>query len=151
MSLKVEIRPMTEADVPEWGRMRIALWPACAGIENETEMAGILAAGNDALVLIALSGRRAIGFAELSERDCVEGCDEGPAAYLEGWYVAPGYRESGVGRALVDAAIDWANERGRSWLGSDVEIDNLVSQAAHAALGFEETGRIVTYRMNVRS
>ena len=90
---------------------------------------------------------KAVGFAEISERSVVAGAGNGPAAYLEGWYVDPGVRRCGVGAALVAAAADWARQQGYRYFGSDVELANTVSQKAHEALGFAETGRVVTYAM----
>lgn len=39
------------------------------------------------------------------------------------------------------------NGRGCAELASDTALDNLAAQAAHLALGFEETERVVFYRM----
>jgi aminoglycoside 6'-N-acetyltransferase I len=40
----------------------------------------------------------------------------------------------------------WARERGFRELASDALLENTVSHAAHAALGFEEVERAVKYR-----
>ena len=44
----------------------------------------------------------------------------------------------------------WARALGYSELASDAEIDNTVSIAAHRALGFEETDRIVCFLKKLR-
>ena len=67
-------------------------------------------------------------------------------AYLEGWYVEPGSRRQGVGRALVAAAEQWAIEQECTEFGSDALLDNLTSAAAHRALGFEETVQLRCFR-----
>lgn len=140
-----DIRPMRDNETEAWGRLRHKLWPDCPPSESAAEAAEFLA-GHSAvkLVLFALENETAIGFAEISERSVVDGC-EGAQAYLEGWYVAPEYQGKGVGGALIAAAAVWARAAGYDYLGSDAELDNLVSQKAHAALGFKETGRVVTY------
>lgn len=97
-------------------------------------------------------GGRTAGFVEASLRtDYVNGTDSSPVAFLEGIYVAPQYRRQGVGRQLVAAVVSWARERGCSELASDAPLDNVVSHAMHAALGFEETERVVYFRKRLAS
>ena len=71
------------------------------------------------------------------------------AAFLEGWYVVPGMRRRGVGRALVAAAENWGRIQGCSEFASDMRIDNLDSAAAHHALGFIETGQLRCFRKDL--
>lgn len=143
------IRPISENDVSEWGRMRTALWPDCPAEENAQEAQNYFKGGDLKLVLVALIGSEYVGFAEISERNIVDGCDDGPAAYLEGWFVERRFRKQGIGGALLNSAAKWAADQGYDWMGSDAELHNQNSIAAHAALGFEETGRIVTFRRRV--
>jgi aminoglycoside 6'-N-acetyltransferase I len=86
-----------------------------------------------------------VGFLELSVRNYAEGCT-GTTPYVESWYVDPGGRGKGVGRLLVEAAEQWARERGYEELASDTELENRASHAAHQAVGFEEVERAVHYR-----
>ena len=58
----------------------------------------------------------------------------------------PECRRRGVARALVDAIVDWARGEGLSEFASDALLDNTVSHAMHAALGFAETERVVYFR-----
>ena len=87
-----------------------------------------------------------LGFAELSIRNIVDGCATDHVAYLEGWYVVPESRRKGIGRALIRAAEQWAVRLGCTEFGSDAEIDNEVSHVAHLRSGFQETGRVRTFR-----
>ena len=92
----------------------------------------------------------AVGFAEANLRhDYVNGTQSSPVGYLEGLFVEADWRRHGVGRALVAAVAQWTRERGCSELASDAALDNLVSQAAHLAYGFEETERVVYFRQRV--
>ena len=91
------------------------------------------------------------GFISFSLRPWAEGCDSSPVPYLEGWWVAPELRRSGVGRALVAAVEQWCREQGYTELGSDVELDNDISLRAHAALGFEPTLRVQFFRKRLDS
>ena len=65
--------------------------------------------------------------------------------FVEGVYVAPGWRRRGVARALFEAIGDWARARGCRELASDALLDNVASQQAHRALGFRETERVVYF------
>jgi aminoglycoside 6'-N-acetyltransferase I len=65
------------------------------------------------------------------------------------WYVAAAHRRSGVGAALVRASEAWARAQGCVEFASDVEIENAVGIAAHLALGFAETDRVVCFRKDL--
>jgi aminoglycoside 6'-N-acetyltransferase I len=98
-------------------------------------------------VLIAEDdGGKLVGFAELSIRNYAEDCVTDRVAYLEGWYVVPGARRKGVGRALIAGAEQWGKGQGCTEFASDAVIDNEISAAAHRALGFTETVRIRCFR-----
>jgi aminoglycoside 6'-N-acetyltransferase I len=144
----VQVRSATPGDKADWLRMRHALWPDEGGghaDEIERYFAGQLNLPLE--VLLAFDGLgRAIGFAELSIRAYAEDCVTDRVAYLEGWYVHPSSRRTGVGRALVLAAESWARAQGCTEFGSDALIDNDTSLVAHLALGFEETVQIRCFR-----
>ena len=91
----------------------------------------------------------AIGFAELSIRPYAEGCETDRVGFLEGWFVEAPHRGKGVGRALVAACWDWARAQGCTEFGSDADLTNTDSHAAHLAVGFEEANRIVCYRKSL--
>jgi aminoglycoside 6'-N-acetyltransferase I len=131
--------------------MRQLLWPAAPG-EHAGEIARYFAGEYPLLdeVLVACDGEgRPIGFAELSVRSHVDSCESLGVGYLEGWFVDEAFRRQGAGAALIAAAERWARGRGCTEFGSDVEIQNDVSAAAHRALGFEETSRVITFRKSL--
>ena len=149
--MDVTVRPVTRADTASWLRMREALWPGDPGEharEIERFFGGALHEPLAVLMASAEAGE-ALGFAELSIRNYAEDCATNRVAYLEGWYVEPHARRRGVGRALVRAAESWGRAQGCSEFGSDAEIDNDVSAAAHKALGFDETARIRCFRKDL--
>jgi aminoglycoside 6'-N-acetyltransferase I len=129
--------------------MREALWPGEPELASEIDaflQGGEVQATDLSAVFVSetVSGQRT-GFLELFVRNYAEGC-VGPTPYVEGWYVEPAVRGSGVGRALVGAAEEWARQHGFSELASDTQLENEASQRAHEALGFEEVERIVHFR-----
>ena len=86
------------------------------------------------------------GFVEAGSRPYAEGCDTTPVGYVEAWYVDEDLRRRGYGRALLQAAEDWARLRGYREMASDALIDNETSHRAHVASGYAEVERIVTFR-----
>lgn len=124
--------------------LRLALWPD-SPIE---ELKATVAAQPEYLVLAVLDGDRPIGFAEIGlRRDYVNGCDTSPVAFLEGIYVDPAHRKQGVARALVAEALAWARRQEVSEFASDALLENTASHAFHQAIGFEETERVVYFRL----
>ncbi len=142
------IMPMAATDAKDWVAMRTALWPEGDAAEHAAEIMDLLAKPDQRLNLIARDrDGTTLGFAEVSVRhDYVNGCITSPVAFLEGIYVLPAARRSGVGRALVAAVEQWAKDKGYSELASDALIENGQSQMMHAALDFEETERVVYFR-----
>lgn len=144
----VVIRPVRESDAADWERMREALWPSAPG-EHAGDIASFFSGArrDPAEVLLAVDDAgRALGFAEMSIRPYAEGCDSGHVAYLEGWFVEEPARRMGVGTALVQAVEEWGRAQGCTELGSDAEIQNGDSLAAHRSVGFTEVERIVCFR-----
>jgi aminoglycoside 6'-N-acetyltransferase I len=144
-------RPLELRDRRAWAEMRAALWPEAdaAELAHETvkHFAGVKAA-DEVWVSEEVTGRL-LGFLELSLRAYAEGCASSPVPYIEGWYVTAEARHLGVGRALVEAAENWARLRGYKEIASDAVLENDASHAAHRSLGFEEAVRIVCYRKSL--
>lgn len=155
------IRIITAADRQGWTGLRRALWPHRSRRELEedadiffrSQKAGRFRRnGMIATVLVAeLATGNLVGFAEVDLRPYADGCQSYPVGYLEGWFVAPGTRRMGIGRALVEAAEAWAGQQGCVEMASDTEITNRSSRLAHAALHYGEVGRLVHFRRDLRS
>jgi aminoglycoside 6'-N-acetyltransferase I len=142
---RLRLSPATETTVTA---MRQALWPQEDADEIARETAGLLSR-DDYAVFGAADGDRLVGMIEVGQRDVAESCTTSPVGYIEALWVAPDFRRRGVARALVAAAIGWSRQRGCRELASDAELGNTISQAMHAALGFTETERLVTFRMSL--
>ncbi len=147
----INVRPVTPADAGAWVRMRLALWPEeAASVEPEVPQFFAGELKEPLAVLMAFDAAGApLGMAELSIRNYAEDCVTDRVAYLEGWYVEPHARRRGVGRALVEAAEAWGRQQRCTEFASDALLDNAVSAAAHAALGFTETVQIRCFKKDL--
>lgn len=143
------VRAVTPRDSDAWLRMRHALWSEDSEADHRAEIDRFFRGElrEPLAVLLAEDGSgHVVGLAELSIRSIAEGCTSGRVAYLEGWFVEPAARRRGVGRALVAAAERWGRDQGCTEFASDTQVDNLVSRAAHHALGFSEVETIRCFR-----
>ena len=142
----VEISELRPSEHDAWRRLRQLLWPNETAEDLEEGQRWILDDPRRNAVFVArAAGGELVGFIEASLRDWAEGCRTRPVGYIEGWYVAPELRRQGVGRRLVEAAEQWARSRGCTEMGSDAELSNAPSHRAHAALGYGEVERVVSF------
>ena len=141
------VRQYAEDDRAEWLRMRLSLWPDSTKADAVAWMSRADAA---TFVGASVNGSGLAGFLEVGMRAYADGCDTSPVAFLEGWYVDPEARRTGVGASLLAAAEGWVRERGLQELASDSELENARAYAAHLAVGFEEVERCIRYRKDLR-
>jgi GNAT superfamily N-acetyltransferase len=88
----------------------------------------------DYLLAAPDSGPEPAGVCQLRYRLSVwTGADD---CWLEDLYVTDGARRSGLGRALVEAALERARERGCKRVELDVNEENLDAIAFYVSLGF---------------
>ncbi len=142
------IRPAPPADSPQWLALRLALWDNHTEEEMLAEMK-TLRQNPQQVVFLAEENSGLIGFAETSLRKYADGCDTSPVGYLEGWYVAPEHRRTGIGSALVRAAETWARAQGCHEMASDTWLENETSIRAHLHLGYEEAERLVHFTKKI--
>lgn len=144
------VRRVIEKDASDWFRLRKMLWDESTDEEHRREMRDIFEHTETQLILVAeTSNGKLIGFLEASVRPFVEDCHSDHVGYLEGWFVEPDFRQSGIGRKLVKTAEDWARGKGCEEMASDAEVGNELSLMAHQNLGYEETSRLVHLRKNL--
>lgn len=154
----IPIRSAEPADAAQWTALRAALWPDQDRASLAAEVARFFAEPESRrgampeAVLVATDAdlpNELVAFAEVSRRPYAEGCETSPVGFLEGWYVVPGRRRQGIGRALVAAAEAWAQALGCREFASDALAENSVSAMAHRALGFEEVEVIRCFRKDL--
>ena len=77
----------------------------------------------------------AVGTATGAEYDAEPGI-----GHVYAMWVAPDARSAGVGRALLDAVVEWAKDRGCGRLVLNVTETNAAARVFYGACGFVETG-----------
>jgi ribosomal protein S18 acetylase RimI-like enzyme len=88
--------------------------------------------GRDTTVL--LGGTGPDGLAVLRFRPAIWA--DAPECYLAELYVAPALRGQGLGRALMEAAIEVARNRGAAWMDLGTSEDDVAARALYESLGF---------------
>jgi aminoglycoside 6'-N-acetyltransferase I len=145
----VIIIPAQHEHLLAWAEMRAELWPGDTAEGHTNDAAALYLCGHpDRIAFVAMGDdERVAGFAEATlRRDYVEGCHTSPVVFLEGIYVVPVARKSGIARALSDAVAEWGSTRGASEYASNALLENANSHAFHAAIGFAETERVVFFK-----
>ena len=146
------IRLARESDAPELAEMCALLWPDRSREEHLREVGQKIASGRSGTLPVVLliaeeEDGKVSGFIEVGLRSHADGCETArPVGYIEGWYVREAQRGKGIGRELMQAAEEWCRQQGCTEIASDALIDNLPSQRAHSALGFEIVDRCVHYK-----
>ena len=130
------LRLASPADAPAFGRLLHAFnvefdepTPAAALI---AERAAPLIESGEVTVLLAGDGPD--GFAQLRFRPSLyTGALD---AYLEELYVLPERRSHGLGRALLEAAMEHAKQRGAAHIDLGTSEDDVAARALYESAGF---------------
>jgi ribosomal protein S18 acetylase RimI-like enzyme len=98
----------------------------------------------DAPTYVAESDGRVVGMVTL----CVFRTLTGPKAYLDHLVVAPDRRRRGIGRALVEYAIEQARAAGASRIDLTANTEKKAGQALYRSFGFHERDT-ASFRLNL--
>jgi ribosomal protein S18 acetylase RimI-like enzyme len=88
----------------------------------------------DVVVLLAGEAPEGDGFAQLRYRGQIY--SDAPAAYLEELYVRPPRRGQGLGRALLEAAMETAREHGADMIDLGTAETDTVARGLYESAGF---------------
>jgi aminoglycoside 6'-N-acetyltransferase I len=129
--------------------MRSVLYSSLSDEFHKEEMEKIFNSSEWYCQFIEDKNNYVLGFIELSSRNVVDGCLSSPVAYLEGLYLKSEFRGKGLGKKIINIIINWCREKGFSELATDTELNNSEAQEFFQAVGFQETYRIVEFRIEV--
>jgi aminoglycoside 6'-N-acetyltransferase I len=139
------IRRAAREDKPGWLRLRQGLWPEAPREYLEFDQEARLTDPDYVIFVASGADQNLVAFIEAGLRDHGEGCETSPVGYIEAWYVDEHIRGQNVGADLVQAAEQWAREKGCTEMASDTWLENAASIAAHLSLGYEEWERLVHF------
>jgi aminoglycoside 6'-N-acetyltransferase I len=142
----MQVRPYRGADLTEWLRLARSLFPNSTTDELSGDMQRYQSRQDYEIFVVERADGTLAGFVEVGSRPYADGCDTSPVGYVEAWYVDPDVRRSGLGRALLGAAEDWARSRGYKEMASDALLGNDGSLEAHLRAGYQVVDRIVQFR-----
>jgi len=130
------VRPATDADAPAIGRLLYDFNteyedPTPAPERIATRVRELLAGGDTAVLL---GGDGPDGLAVLRFRPSL--WSEALECYLAELYVAPAHRGRGLGRALMNAAIELARSRGADYMDLNTAETDVAARSLYESLGF---------------
>jgi GNAT superfamily N-acetyltransferase len=98
-----------------------------------------------ALVMVAESDGQVIGLCTV--QTLISTVEGGPVGLLEDMLVARHCRRQGIGQALLQAALEWAADRGLTRLQLLAEADNRSALEFYSKCGWKKTGLIGLRKM----
>ncbi|MBO9136263.1 GNAT family N-acetyltransferase (plasmid) [Rhizobium sp. B230/85] len=144
--MSILIRKMQRTDSDLWAAMRSRLWDRLSVEEHSADIERLWNGEKGNGYIAQTPDRTAVGFAEISIRDYANGCTAQPVPFLEGIWIDPSHRRTGIGRLLITNITDDLIVQGFHELCSDADIGNRRSHQAHNNWGFSETTRVVCFR-----
>jgi GNAT superfamily N-acetyltransferase len=131
-----EVRRATPGDAPAVARLlhdfQAEFEEPSPGLETLEERYSDLIRNKEMIVLLAGDGPD--GFAQLRFRPWVYSA--GLCAYLEELYVVPQLRGSGLGRALLEAAMETARSEGAEQMELGTSESDTAARALYQSAGF---------------
>jgi len=148
------IKKITEKDLLIWARMAATVYNDTTDEdvieENARELLGEYRDGRFPNEYGYFLDNDLVAFISLSKRnEYVNGTESSPVGYIEGIYVDLGYRNRRIGQDLVEFAKKWSKDNGCAELASDCLLENTNSYLFHTSVGFEETERVIYFRMKL--
>ncbi len=139
------IREATESDLPAVGKLLEDLTDAInstEGIDAEIALKNYERLLNDAgsHFLVAAREGTPVGFINFTVRQTI--LHQGPSALIDELVVAEEYRGKGIGRQLVQGAIDKCSQLGCCEVEVSTEKTNLKARKFYKQCGFEERGML---------
>lgn len=137
---RMEIHELSKKNLGHLVPMVMKLFPESV-YEKELEHYKRIMDSESEKCYISKMESRFTGFIHLKLRnDYVEGSHSSPVGYVEAVYVEPDFRETGIGKKLVETGEVWAREKGCTEYASDTDINNTHSINFHRNIGFREAG-----------
>jgi ribosomal protein S18 acetylase RimI-like enzyme len=145
--MTLRVREATVADAPALAALAGELGYPVDVAASAGRLAVALADGDRSVFVAEVDGRVA-GWIDVAERRPIQ---EGRSAEIGGLVVTADRHRSGLGRALVAAAEQWAAGRGLASLTVRSRSTRDAAHAFYRALGFEDVKTSLVFRKPVES
>jgi GNAT superfamily N-acetyltransferase len=144
----VKIRLATKHDAPAAGLMDQLAEYSHGNVDTgvEDRFRAMLELPQHAIFVAEDNRGRVVGLLTVSQRWTL--WHAGPCALIEELVVDEGARGKGVGRALMQAALDWAKAQGCSEVEASTEEDNTGAQAFYRRLGFSGVALLLEHELD---
>jgi ribosomal protein S18 acetylase RimI-like enzyme len=144
IAANIKIRPARNEDIESLTGLLEELFTIEADFSPDTsrQSAGLrlLLQKRDAVILVAESGGKVVGMCTIQV--VISTAEGGLSGVLEDMIVARDARRQGIGRALLQAAESWAEERGLTRLQLLAESENEAALAFYFKMGWQGTGLV---------
>ncbi len=149
MTMQTQIRPATADDAPAAIGLLVQLNEIVhgqidAGVEER--LRAMLTLPQYAIFVAQDEQGRIVGLLTASQRWTL--WHMGPCAIIEELVVDEAARGQGAGRALIQAAIEWAKAQACSEVEVSTGMDNTAAQALYRRLGFGDEALLLEYELN---
>jgi ribosomal protein S18 acetylase RimI-like enzyme len=147
--MQTEVRPAIPSDAPAAGGLMAQLAEHTRGrIDSgvQDRFRAMIELPQYAIFVAEDEVGQVIGLLSASQRWTL--WHTGPCALIEELVVDERARRQGVGRALIQAALDWARARGCSEIEVSTDHDNTDAQAFYRRLGFESEALLLEYELD---
>lgn len=105
---------------------------------------------NESVIFVAMENHVPVGFTQLYPK--YSSVRASRNWILNDLYVRQGHRKSGVGRALIETAMQFAKSEGATFVQLETAVDNYTAQSLYETIGFKkqepDTGFLL-YRMDI--
>jgi ribosomal protein S18 acetylase RimI-like enzyme len=105
---------------------------------------------NESVIFVAMEGDSPVGFTQLYPK--YSSMRASKNWILNDLYVEMGYRKAGVGRALIEKAMEFAKGHGATFVQLETAVDNYTAQRLYEAIGFikqEPEKEFLLYKIGV--
>jgi ribosomal protein S18 acetylase RimI-like enzyme len=106
---------------------------------------------NESVIFVALENQLPVGFTQLYPKYSSMRVNKN--WILNDLYVISEYRSAGVGRALIGAAMEFAENEGATFVQLETAVDNYTTQRLYEEIGFkkqEAETEFLLYRIGVK-
>ena len=141
-----DIQKLEAHDIDAFIALTYKLWQNPPSEDHENMIKAAIGSENH-MILVAKDAQGNLqGFSMVSIRtDYVEGAKTSPAGYLEGIYVNPDFRGSGISRHFIETSEVWLKKNNCTQLGSDTWLSDHSSRSFHKHMGFWEEDELVHF------